>query len=122
MNRIMADRFKPGDLLVYKKQKHSNQPGPRAHSTAASVQDGVFSYVVDKYWIVTAVDDDTLEVLTPGQKRHRLKMSDPNLRRVNWWQRFWYRSRFRQLKQAFDEVGSSSAGDSRTVADSPSEI
>lgn len=96
------DSFKRGDLLIYKKQKHSDHPGPRAHSTAASVQDGVFSYVVDKYWIVVDVcEDGTLEVQTRGGKRHRLHADDPNLRHATWWQRIWNRSRYRQfLKDA----------------------
>ena len=103
----MAVHFKRGDLLVYKKQKQSNRPGARAHSTAAAVQDGVFSYVVDKFWIVVKVcDDDTLEVQTRGGKRHRLNIADPNLRRLTWWQRIWYRNRLRELKQALVRDGS----------------
>ena len=91
--------FKRGDLLIYKKQKHSDHPGPRAHNTAASVQDGVFSYVVDKYWIVVEVyDDGTLEAQTRTGKRHRISADDPNLRLATWWQRIWHRSRYPQLE------------------------
>ena len=91
-------RFKRGDLLVYKKQKHSQHPGPRAHSTAPAVQEGEFSYVVDKYWVVLETfEDDTIEVQTRTGKRHRLSADDPNVRRATWWQRIVYRSRFPSL-------------------------
>jgi len=96
----MTAQFKPGDLLIYKKQKQSEAPGPRAHSLAPAVQSGKFRYVVDKYWIVVdAHNDGTLEVQTRRGKRHRLHADDPNVRRANWWQRIWYRSRYRELKE-----------------------
>ena len=95
----MSD-YKRGDLLVYKKQKRSKQPGPRARSVAAAVQDGKFMYVVDKFWIVEDIGDDgMLEVRTRLGKRHRLNPDDPNLRHPSWWQRLVYRSRFRELQQ-----------------------
>jgi hypothetical protein len=99
----MSGKYKPGDFLIYKKQKRSGQPGPRAHSIAPAVQDEKFMYVVDKFWVVEQVHDDgTLDARTPGGKRHRLSTNDPNLRRPTWWQRIWYRSRFRQLMQDVD--------------------
>ena len=95
----MKNTFSPGDFVVYKKQKHSTKPGPRAHDIASAVQDGQFSYVVDKYWIVVEVcDDDTLVVRTRGGKSHRLRSTDPNLRHAKWWQRLWHRSRFSELE------------------------
>ena len=94
----MSAKFHPGDFVVYKKQKRSTCPGPRAHDIAAAVQDGKFSYVVDKYWTVSEVcDDDTIVVQTRRGKQHRINCSDPNLRRVKWWQRLWIRSRHPQL-------------------------
>lgn len=94
----MVIKFKRGDVLIYKKQKQSIRPGPRAHSVAAAVQDGVFSYVVDKLWIVGKIcEDGTLEVHARGGKCHKLFADDPNLRRLNWWQRIWYRSSYEDL-------------------------
>lgn len=92
-------QFKQGDLLVYKKQKHSRNPGQRAHDVAPAVQDGQFMYVVDKYWRVAEVHaDGTLEVETRQGKRHRLTPDDPNLRHANWWQRLRHRTRFPQAQ------------------------
>ncbi len=96
----MSD-YKRGDLLVYKKQKRSRQPGPRARSIAAAVQDGKFMYVVDKFWIVAEIcEDGMLDVRTRLGKRHRLNPADPNVRHPSWWQRLLYRSRFRELQQS----------------------
>ena len=96
----MSTRFQPGDLVVYKKQKRSSCPGPRAHHIAPAVQDGKFSYVVDKYWVVAAVrNDDTIVVQTRRGKRHQISATDPNLRRTKWWQRLSNRSRYPQLEE-----------------------
>ena len=97
----MPTTFRPGDVVVYKKQKNSTRPGPRAHDLAAAVQDGKFSYVVDKYWVVTEVNaDGSIVVQTRRGKRHTISRSDPNLRSVNWWQRLRNRAQFLELKRS----------------------
>ncbi len=101
----MQRKHKRGDLLIYKKQKQSRKPGPRAHSVAAAVQNGLFSYVVDKFWIVEEIHEDgTLEVRTPRGKRHKLDPDDPNVRRATWWQRLRHRSLYRKLMQGADQA------------------
>ena len=100
----MTVKFNRGDLLIYKKQKQSNRPGPRARSVASAVQDGVFSYVVDKLWIVGTIGEDgTLEVHTRSGKCHQVAADDPNLRRVNWWQSIWYRSSYQELVEVITQ-------------------
>jgi hypothetical protein len=96
----MADNFRRGDLLIYKKQKHGASPSPKARHIAPAVQAGEFAYVIDKYWVVTGVNDDgTLVARTRGGKSHQLNPKDHNLRRATWWQRLFYRSRFPKLAE-----------------------
>ncbi len=97
----MSKKFHVGDVVIYKKQKVSTKPGPRAHDIAPAVQDGKFAYVVDKFWVVTDVrDDGTIVARTRRGKEHQINPSDPNLRSVSWWDRFWNRSEYRQLVES----------------------
>lgn len=87
--------FQPGDLVVYAMPKMGPHPGPRARSIHPTEMGDDYSYVVDKYWMVTAVrDDGQLLVITRTGKTHVLNPHDPLLRKAGWWTRLRFRNRF----------------------------
>lgn len=90
--------FQPGDWVVYSKTKHSTRPGPRATEISPSQAGDTYSYVVDKYWVVTEVRDGRIRVRTRRGKQHEVDLDDPNLHRATWWERLRYRSRFRAIE------------------------
>jgi len=51
-------QFKPGDWVIYRKQKISASPGRRAQHTNPSPKGETYTYVVDKYWVVDEVGED----------------------------------------------------------------
>jgi hypothetical protein len=90
----MTARFRPGDVVVYRKQKTSIRPGPHAKDIQPAPHGDTYSYAVDKFWRVVAVQpDNTLIVRTRRQKQLTILADDPNLRRAHWWERllFWRR-------------------------------
>jgi hypothetical protein len=90
----MSARFRPGDVVVYRKQKRSFRPGPHAKDIQPAPHGDTYSYAVEKFWRVVAVQtDNTLIVRTRKRKQHTIAADDPNLRRVHWWERllFWHR-------------------------------
>lgn len=90
----MASRFQPGDVVVYRKQKCSLRPGPHARDIYPAAHGDSYSYSVEKFWRVAAVQpDDTLVVRTRRGKEHTVSADDPSLRRAHWWERllFWHR-------------------------------
>ena len=102
----MANGFRPGDYVIYRKTKFSSQPGPRATDVRPSPNGDTYNYIVDKFWIVRHVaDDGTLTLQTRRGKTHRVSADDPLLRRPNFFERWRYRDRF-EFSDAMD------AGDS----------
>ena len=100
----MNMQFKPGDLVVYRKTKHSNRPGPRASNIHPAPNGDTYSYTVDKYWVVEEVlEDGTIVATTRRGKRNHLKSDDPMLHRANWLQKLLYRSRFPMLSEAMND-------------------
>ena len=90
--------YSVGDYVVYCKHKASPHPGPRAHDVRPSDHGEDYSYLVNKYWIVTAVHpDEGIEVQTRTGKLHYLKPNDPNLRHANLLEEWFYRNRFPSL-------------------------
>lgn len=103
----MRQHFQPGDYVIYRKSKHSTQPGPRATNVQPSRRGDTYIYNVDKFWIVEEVQDDgTVVASTRRGKRNIIKPDDPSLKRANLLERFLYRSRF----AALDEVEELAAG------------
>jgi hypothetical protein len=91
----MANGFRPGDYVVYKKTKFSRRPGPRAVNVRPASNGDSYSYTVDKYWVVQRVaEDGTIVLHTPGGKVHHVNADDPLLRRANVWERWRHRDRF----------------------------
>ncbi|GAB4157226.1 MAG: hypothetical protein Tsb009_34250 [Planctomycetaceae bacterium] len=87
--------FQVGDLVVYRKTKHSLHPGPRAEDIIPASSGDDYSYCVDKYWVVSGqASENEIIVRTRRGKTHILKSNDPNLRRANLWERWFLGNRF----------------------------
>jgi hypothetical protein len=90
--------YQRGCAVVYRADKHSQRPGPRAQDIMPTSYGETYRYQVDKFWVVEEVyDDGTLMARTRRGKMHRLQLSDPHLRHATWWERWWYGRRFPQL-------------------------
>lgn len=88
-------RYRQGDAVVYRMQKHSVKPGPRALNVYATPQGETYIYEVEKYWTVQETrDDGSLVVVTRQGKNRLVRCDDPNLRRATWWERTWHQRRF----------------------------
>jgi len=98
---MVAHSFQAGDWVIYRKTKHSRNPGPRAANIDAAAHGDEYSYTVDKFWIVARVNDDgTILLRTRGGKRHTIGVDDFNVRKANWWERWRYRDRFESVEGA----------------------
>ena len=98
--------LKRGDWVVYRKQKHSTSPGPRAKEVSAAPRGDSYSYVVDKFWVVKQLlEDEELLLVTRGGKQHTVSLDDPNLRLARWWERWLYKDRFQETEQQLEEEG-----------------
>jgi hypothetical protein len=96
---MRSRRFAAGDWVFYRKSKASASPGPRASDISPAPKGELYTYFVEKFWIVQEVlDDGRLRVRTRRGKSHVIDASDPNLRRVAWWKRWIYKSRFREVE------------------------
>ncbi len=81
----MKRPFAVGDHVVYRKQKRSVHPTPRARDVMPSRGGDEYLYRVDKYWTVSRVlDGDAIEAVTRRGKTHRLSARDPRLVRAGW--------------------------------------
>jgi hypothetical protein len=90
-----------GDGVVYRKQKVSTKPGPRAYEIHPAGQGDTYSYFVDKFWTVESVlRDGRILVTTQTGKQHYLQPNDPNLRKAGLIARLRYRNRFPELQEA----------------------
>jgi hypothetical protein len=88
-------RFSVGDHVIYHKSKTSPRPGPRAEDVHAAEHGEDYSYIVDKFWTVSAViDEETIEVRTRQGKTHCLKTNDPLLRKAGVVDELRFRTRF----------------------------
>lgn len=87
--------YKPGDYVIYRVQKQSTHPGPRAVEVHPAAHGDTYSYLVDKFWIVADVrPDNRLLLKTRRGKEHLVEVGDPHLRRARTWERLIYAKRF----------------------------
>lgn len=101
MDGGVVARLQPGDRVVYRKQKSSVSPGPRAKAVFASPKGEAYHYIVDKYWLVQQVfEDGSVEVRTRQGKLHRIDATDPRLRPATWWEKLVHAKRFPSLDNA----------------------
>jgi hypothetical protein len=97
----MPAGFQVNDVVVYRKQKSSARPGAHAKDIAPAARGDSYSYFVDKFWrVIDVLDDNTLVVLTRRGKQHIVKIDDPALRRMHWWERFLFSHRFPPRKSS----------------------
>jgi hypothetical protein len=90
-----------GDGVVYRKQKVSTKPSPRAYDIHPAGQGDSYQYFVDKYWTVENVlRDGRIVVRTRTNKHHYLQPDDPNLRKAGLIVRLRFRKRFPELLEA----------------------
>ena len=91
--------FKIGDPAVFRKQKTSEDPGPRARDIRPSKAGEDYTYFLDKLWVVEDIlADGRLLVATRRGKRHLVDPDDPHLRRPNILERLRFGSRFPKLE------------------------
>ena len=86
-------RFRKGQVVVFRKEKHSTHPGPRAHNVRPAHRGDMYDYLVDKYWIIVEIEGDVLVLKTPKGKVHRIPANDPHLHRLRLHERLWLRFR-----------------------------
>jgi hypothetical protein len=92
--------YRPGDRIVYRIQKHSVKPGPRAKNVYAAPRGEEYNYEVDKYWIVREQrDDGSIVAQTRQGKLHELQADDPHLRPASWWECLWHQRQFPVLEE-----------------------
>ena len=84
VRRLLDRDIKAGDHVIYRMQKFSNHPGPRAENIKPVAHGEGYRYSVRKLWTVIDVHDDEVEVVTPGGKHLTVEASDPRLRRAGW--------------------------------------
>jgi hypothetical protein len=90
--------YKSGDLVIFRKPKHTSRPGPRAEDIFPAPKGETYDYVVDKFWIVADVTEDgKLLLRTRKGKEHLVEPDDPKLRRAKWWERLVFSNKFPKL-------------------------
>jgi hypothetical protein len=93
-------KYTSGDLVIYRKTKHSNSPGPRAKEIHPAPRGDDYSYLVDKFWVVDEVRQDGRLVLrTRRGKTHVVDPQDPCLRAARWWEKLLHGNRFPAPRQ-----------------------
>ena len=95
-------KLKNGDYVIYRKVKRSRVPGPRAQGVIPAPKGDDYTYHVNKLWRVMSVGDEEVLVRTVTGKQHSLALADPNLRRANWWDQWFYRDRLARFDEFED--------------------
>ena len=90
----MESRFKVNDWVICTREKYGLSPGKRAKNISPAPRGDLYSYEVDKYWIVRSVSDQDLVLETRTGKQHLVPIKDRRIRVARWWERWIYRNRF----------------------------
>ena|SRR6516165_5509422 len=91
----VARQIRPGDCVIYHKQKLSSHPGPHAQDIRPAPNGDTYSYSVLKFYRVVAVQpDQTIVVCTRRGRRRTLAIADAAMRLAHWWERLLFASRF----------------------------
>ena len=90
----MIGSFNQNDWVVYTREKHSLSPGKRAKNISPAPRGEMYSYEVDKYWVVRQVQDGVVVLETRRGKQHSLPIGDSRLRKANLWERLFFSRRF----------------------------
>ena len=106
----MDCRFKVNDWVICTREKYSLSPGRRAKNISPSPHGELYSYEVDKYWIVRQVLPDLLVLETRTGKHRQLPIADRRLRHPTWWERFFYADRFPKRSRVTEVAGTPPSG------------
>jgi hypothetical protein len=121
---LLKPEYHAGDWVIYRKQKSSTVPGPRATNVHAASKGNLYRYTVDKFWVIDSIENDgTLQLRTRRGKRHRVAQDDPQLRKARIWERWLHRSRFESIAStpmANDDAHDVAGDDSTSMKDSKS--
>jgi hypothetical protein len=91
----VARHFRPGDCVIYQKQKLSAHPGRHAQDIRPAPNGDTYSYSVLKFYRVVAVQSDqTIVVCTRRGRRRTLAIADAAMRLAHWWERLFFAARF----------------------------
>jgi hypothetical protein len=90
----MVGSFSANDWVVYTREKHSLSPGKRAKNISPSPHGEMYSYEVDKYWVVRQVKDDLIILETRRGKQRSVPLGDSRLRKARLWEKLFFASRF----------------------------
>jgi hypothetical protein len=82
----MTRPFKPGDWVIYRKQKVSVHPGRHARDIHPAPNGDSYTYCVPKLYRVVAVQPARVVVRTRRGRHRILAAGDPGLRRAHWWE------------------------------------
>jgi hypothetical protein len=91
---VMEQRFKVNDWVICTREKYGLSPGRRAKNISPAPHGDLYSYEVDKYWIVREVGEQDLVLETRTGKQHVVSIKDRRIRVAAWWERWLYRNRF----------------------------
>lgn len=98
--------WRVGDWVIYRKQKRSESPGPRAEEIHPDEHGERYSYLVDKYWLIENIKQSgELQLITKTGKRHVISPDDYRLRSPNWWERWRFASRFQEVEKTLETRG-----------------
>jgi hypothetical protein len=121
---LLKPEYRAGDWVIYRKQKSSTVPGPRATNVHAASKGNLYRYTVDKFWVIDSIENDgTLQLRTRRGKRHRVAQDDPQLRKARIWERWLHRNRFESIAStpvANDDAHEGPGDDSTSMKDSKS--
>ena len=99
--------YAAGQVVVYVKDKHGLNPGQRAQDVRPAPGGDLYTYRVEKYWIVEAeLESDQgqeLRLRTPRGKIHVVRSSDPHLRRLTLREWLWLRLADRERWKSLHE-------------------
>lgn len=87
-------KFSKNDWVVYTRMKHSLSPGPRAKNISPSLHGEMYSYEVDKYWIVKEVLEKDILIETRCGKQKVISLSDERLRKPTVFESIFLRKKF----------------------------
>jgi len=94
LESVMECRFKVNDWVICTREKYGLSPGKRARNINPAPHGDLYSYEVDKYWIVREVKDQELVLETRTGKQHVVPAKDRRIRVASWWERWLYGNRF----------------------------
>lgn len=94
--------FCKGDHVVYHADKTSARPGRRAEDIYPSEHGEDYSYTVDKYWTVMALEGDEVVVRTRTGKTRRINVDDRRLRKASFLEKMRYAKRFPGLAHSVE--------------------